>query len=541
MTFTTADQMLAANEMFLSSGPFVLAKPEYRRFTTPVIGESYLDSRTLLGTLVASSGMGVHILWGPAFDSRSTGVADPASRQQVLMEMMMKFAQMTGATPPANPWPVFLEFEAGNPHFAQAPVSDSDHDFATLRWAHMVKLLSPAALGQTLFKQALWAEDFFSGSRKTSEGQTLMGTDPDAGFSGFVLTAEALNKLMSLQTDLAYDAATGTLGSIDPASYDPAQRLQYYPHQIALAEAPVASSEYPLKPYFIVSDISSDLYDQWSLLWGLSEFYWFANPTKKTDSPQMDANFRAIFDGSIFPREAAGLAQGLSLVVYKNLKAMHFDPEAGVFVDRWSPSGRERSVSAFNAGYVLVALANLEAQKLMTPQGVLDPSSDIRRQADFIVAKLIDPRGGAYDGYILGRGPDSSPKTLLAQTALIRGLLAAFAATGEPRYKAAALTLANTLIERFYDPAFRGFATTLGEAVYSYTPQNLAVTLGALRELALIGEITEASRLYTELFQTVVDGQGHEGSAMFMGAAKDNSAFAPVLAGEIDFSGATSR
>lgn len=147
----------------------------------------------------------------------------------------------------------------------------------------------------------------------------------------------------------------------------------------------------------------------------------------------------------------------------------------------------------------------------------------------------MDPKGGAYNGYALGQGPDTSAKTLLAQASLIRGLLAAFEATGEVRYRDEASRLSSTLMERFYDPGLKGFLTTLGETDYRYTPKNLAAALGGLRELALRGGVANAARLYTELFQTVVNGKGHEGPAMFLGAAKGDPAVAPVLAGEIIF------
>lgn len=45
----------------------------------------------------------------------------------------LRFAELTGKTPPTDPYPIYLEFEVGNPQLPRTPAEDSDRDSATLR------------------------------------------------------------------------------------------------------------------------------------------------------------------------------------------------------------------------------------------------------------------------------------------------------------------------------------------------------------------------------------------------------------------------
>lgn len=538
-TFVTAEQLYHDNQIFMSAGPFIYPKPELHPFTNKVLGESYNYSRASLESINAKSGLGVHTLWGPAIGAMVGDPNDPMSRKQVLMGMIGKFAEASGATPPANAWPQFLEFESGDPHFAQpVDTDDSDgttfaNDFSSLRWdrSTMSKVVNPAALGQTMFKQVLWAEAFFSKNHRNSAGQTKLGGDPVAGFGGFVLTANAVNKMLALKNELAFSFVNWDLGSIDPQTYDPLRNLTYFPHRIAVSETSVMPGV-PPKPAYTVLDRSSHLFDQTSLLWGLSEFVFYADPRLNTADPGLDAKFDRIFDGSIFPKAAENpgdmpgvfdLAKGLSIVVYKNLKTQHFDPLHRVFVDRWDPvSGRGNVVSAFDAGFTLVALANLQAQQLKTPMGTLDVSADMREHADFILNNLIDPNGGAYNGFTLSLDirfvgvPLTSTKTLLTQTSIIQGLLKAFEVTQNTRYRDAATALFDFARQTFFDAGFQGFRTSAdSNEPIIYTPLVSGAILGALRELHLQAGV-DTRDLYTQQFNTVVNGKAHSGTGLVL-------------------------
>jgi len=83
-----------------------------------------------------------------------------------LMKNIMHSSMLAKQMPPANPWPQFAEFVSGNPHIPQ-PIDPENftHDFSTLRWDRdvMDKTLNPGAMGQTLMKQYLWAQDMLGG------------------------------------------------------------------------------------------------------------------------------------------------------------------------------------------------------------------------------------------------------------------------------------------------------------------------------------------------------------------------------------------
>src|SRR5690606_32354571 len=122
-------------------------------------------------------------------------------------------------------------------------------------------------------------------------------------------------------------------------------------------------------------------------------------------------------------------------------------------------------ISAYDAAYSLVALAIYQrAQdalpvgyasggqadgRLHSPQGK-QALELIRHQADFILAQLLADNGLVRDGRILG-GPLDPGQSLDSQFAVIRGLAAAFTATGDSKYRVAARRLYQTVDARLYD------------------------------------------------------------------------------------------
>jgi hypothetical protein len=232
--YVTRDQMLLANEINESGEPFAEAlgynlddldpmvknSPDSISFTLGI--ENYEYSRYHLGTVISRSGIGLHMMWAP-----------------VIMEM--------AAMPPANPWPQFAEFKGGDPHLPQPIDANFPMDFSSLRWdrSKMDRTLNPGAMGQTLMKQYLWAQDMLGGFHDgqddpvTPDGTVTPDStgspnfDPDNdvyyggnnadGFIGQVLTAEAINKVKFLITQLAWNGSS--LGMVDPVNYDPANGI----------------------------------------------------------------------------------------------------------------------------------------------------------------------------------------------------------------------------------------------------------------------------------------------------------------------------
>ncbi len=560
-SFITRDQMLLANEINESGEPFaealgydldlldpmVLNLPDSIAYTLGI--ENYEYSRYLLGTIVSRSGIGLHMMWAPVigqmaamepaeFDGSFTGGTPNGYKEDdELMKNIMHFGMLANQMAPMNPWPQFADFESGDPHLPQAVAPDFQMDFSSLRWDRslMDKTLNPGAMGQSLMKQYLWAQDMLGGFHDgADEGVTPDGINsPDStgsphfdpennifyggdaldGFIGQVLTAEAINKTKFMITSLAYDGTN--LGMVDPATYDPTAGIKYFPHRISVTETPVADMLPPKATDLQVSDASSDLFDQLSYLWGTLNFKNMMDPGNSSDEAHLA--YHAVFDGDPFPAPMSetslpgpfDLMMGTSKVIFMNLMAMHFDMTNGTFVNT---SGLAEGVpqpgdkiSTLDAGYITMVLAKMTEEFEGTP---LEPMAlnALNAQSSFLMSSLKDTSGtGYYNGYTLNQGPDNTAKTVVAQAAAARGLYAAYALTGTTSYLDAANDAYNFLISDFYVADKKAFRTELSNDVATYTPFNFAVVAGALREAALVGEHTDAATIYTRFFKEVAN------------------------------------
>ena len=185
--FKTHEQLLLANEINESGepfaeaigynlddlDPFVLNTPDSISYTLGI--ENYEYSRYQLGTIISRSGLGLHMIWSPMigqmagmetdpnFDGSMTGTPNGFKEDDEMMKMVMHFSMLANQAPPGNPFPQFAEFISGDPRLPQPidPINFGWNDFSTLRWdrTKMDKTLNPAAMGQTLMKQYLWAQD----------------------------------------------------------------------------------------------------------------------------------------------------------------------------------------------------------------------------------------------------------------------------------------------------------------------------------------------------------------------------------------------
>ncbi len=558
--FDTANQMLLANEINESGEPFaealgynlddldpaVAGQPDD---TSYVLGiENYEYSRYQLGNVVRNSGIGLHMMWAPlirkaaaaepdSFDGSITGTPNGFKEDDKLVQTIMNFAKLTGETPPANAWPQFAEFASGDPHLPQ-PVDPAVFDWAdvaTMRWdrSQFDRHLVPAAMGQTLMKQYLWASDMLSAFHNAAEdGIDADGTvTPDApgspnfdptndvfyggdnrdGFIGMVLTAESINKIAFLTNALAYDGST--LGPIDLASYDPANGIQYFPHAIAVAEGPVAEGLPPQATDLTVDDASSQLFDQASVLWGTTSFTNMMNPDDTSDSAHIA--YRSAFDGSPFPGSMSetgtpgpyDLMKGTSKAIFMNLKAMHYNADAKVSVDEANlDSGavvQGDTVSTIDSAYLIVALENFVEQFAGTPLEAMATQA-VAEQADYLIANLSDGAGNYFDQATVG-GSGSGTQSLSSQSAAVRGLYVAARITGDSAYADAASEAYDNLIANYWVEADALFHTTIGDNTATYTPGNFAIAAGALREASLEGGDDAAAGIYTAFFQNVAN------------------------------------
>ncbi len=558
--FKTADQMLLANELFLSGEPFAEALgynldlldpftpnvPDSISYTTGIEGYEY--SRYLLGSVISRSGIGLHMMWSPmigmmaamepsGFDGTYTGgMVNGYTQDDELMKMVGQFTTNAGQMAPMNPFPQFADFMSGNTHLPQSVAPDFRMDFSTLRWdrSKMDKTLNPAAMGQTLLKQYYWAQDMLGAYHDAADNTIEAdGTiTPDSignphfdpnndvyhggnaldGFIGQVLTAEGVNKTLFLVNQLAYDGTA--LGMVDPATYDPANGIQYFPHKIAVTEEILDPMLPPAMNSLAVTDASSELFDQLSYLWGALNFKNMMDPNINDAAHYA---YHTVFDGDPFPASMQetgmpgpfDLMMGTSKVIFLNSLAMHYNGVEGTFVSTSGLNGGSvqmgNTVSAFDAGYMLVVLKKFVEEFTGTPLAPMAQSALVA-QANYVLANLHDNTGGYYNGYVIGNGPDGSPKTLRSQAAVVRGLYAAYEATGDNAYLTGANDAYNELINMYYVPDQQVFRTTYGNAMATYTPRDLAVLAGALRNAELIGTQPDAAAIYTRVSKNVYNG-----------------------------------
>ena len=559
--YYTAEQMLLANEINESGEPFaealgydldeldpaILNAPDAISYTLGI--ENYEYSRYQLGTIISRSGMGLHLMWAPMigkmaamepddFDGMYTMAPNGFKEDDELMKNIMHFSMLTNQAPPGNPWPQFADFISGDPRLPLQIDAEKFawEDFTTLRWdrSKMDKVLNPAAMGQSLMKQYLWAQDMLSAFHNSADegieadgvispdlpnsphfdpnNDVFYGGDGLDGFIGHVLTAEAINKVLFLTNALAYDGSS--LGMIDLMNYDPRNGIKYFPHKIQVTEGKIHPMLPPKTTSLTVIDTKSNLFDQASMLWGTLSFTNMMDPNNSSSSAHLA--YKEVFDGDPFPAAMSqtgmpgpfDLMKGTSKAIFQNLLAMHYNRKKHTFVDEASlmdgmvKQGSE--VTTKNAGYILVALKQFSEEFNGTPlrEAALKV---IKRQADFLLSRLREGRGGLKSSYSLMNGRQSSNENVVAQAAAVRGLYAAYLATNRQRYLIGANAAYDYLIANYFVSDEDAFRTEKNSNTAVYTPATFAVIAGAIREAALVGGYSESPAVYTRFFKKIAN------------------------------------
>ncbi len=472
--------------------------------------------------MISRSGIGLHMLWAPViskmaamepdeFDGSVTGTPNGMKEDDELMKNVMNFSTQSGHMPPGNPWPEFAEFSSADPHLPQAvdPDKFAWEDFSSLRWdrSKMDMILNPAAMGQAMMKQYLWAQDMLSafhdgeGNGIEPDGSVspdfpdspdfdpdndvYLGGDSLDGFVGQVLTAEAINKTAFITGKLAYDGSS--LGAIDLMTYDPANGIQYFPHQVKVMENQVTEGVPPKPSTLEVLDDRSVLFDQASFLWALASFADMMDPN--IDSDPAHLAYHEVFDGNPFPAAMSqtgspgpyDLMKGTAKAVFLNLVALHFDEGNQVFVsesalqDGKVAAGDE--VDLLGSAYLLVALEPFISEFTGTPLEQRARQA-VEQQADFLVAHLASANGVYGEGYSLSTGSVTGAQTLAAQSAAVRGLYVAARVSGRADLAQAAGEAYRALVDEFWVPEQKLFLTEIGSKKVTYTPANFALVAG---------------------------------------------------------------
>lgn len=579
--FTTRDAMYLANEMNLGGDAFYknailagLPVDDDNNFEYITAVESYWYSRYNLSALTTESRLGVHLVYSPyvaerairegrALDNRDRGEYVLSNKTELIQRIVANYLALTGFPRRfEDASPSMLQFASGDPHYVkpldkgtnfESPenlareselaklygepdrpiargMSKGGNDFwkyrinyrenfLSLRWDNdkMDHAIDLGAEGQTLMKMVLWDEYFFQSHHHDGK---FLGNNAEEGFRGAMLALMAVSKMLMLKAALLYDGRH--LQGVNPVGYNPNAQLYYFPHRISCRLRAVG--DLPPRPEeFGVADASSQLFDQASLLWALSEFYFYSDPaipkgaTNVSDyyeDPAVRRNWARVFgerppyDGSLIERKYGLLAQALADLVLSNIEAMH--TRDGLLVSEWNPSQKTGTViHTRDAAMTLLALANYHRRLVVETDRRARAADLLRREANFLLAAMQRKDGSFPDGYDVAREqPIGTVPTLETQAFAVRGLLKAYQELGDARYLGAARKTYAFMNNVLWDPATGVYHSSVGATVSVYTPLNLGAALGAMREMILTTKDGKEIARFKRFWVQAVDSSG---------------------------------
>jgi hypothetical protein len=363
-----------------------------------------------------------------------------------------------------------------------------------------------------------------SGPGPTLAG-TFLGSSDIEGFQAGnflqILDNQAQQWLSALTTT---DGATlsGFASIADALAYSVTSPLRWFPEAINVTEAADASG-FPHPTGYAIASPDSYLLDLAGMLGAYSSIYSLTDQANTQVGGSQPA--LAYFDGDPFPVQnqtptgAATLHDrtlAIMRVLVVNIDRLHVDPTTGIFVDNVALAGGKpapgTTLSADVAAYTLLALrtarraldSELTLYSNTTPdqEGVPSPL-DVFPAVDGMpygprLDQLIDTLSGvfynqlttsdghAYLGYNLAtKAPTDDGSNLDAHTAGIRGLLVAYLATGDTKYRDRATSVFARLESVFYDQNPRIYRATAGDTsslTATFTPRRFGLLQGALRD-----------------------------------------------------------
>jgi len=559
--FTTKEAMYLANEMELGGFDFLGAAAAKgvsldADFGYLAVVESYWYSRYNMEALNTESRCGVHLVNGPYVTekaiaqgrstvNRDRGEFARSNKGVMEQDILPLYLARTGFPRRfEDASPLMLAFESCDPHlvrpldtggqfqstenliredefrklygsgFPATPYGAGTkgnedwayrvnyrENFLSLRWDHakMSHVVDMGAEGQLMVKLALWAEYFMGGNHHDDK---FLGITPEDGFRGATLTLSAISKMLIMKSAMLFDGKE--LKGVDPRTAKPGS--YYFPHRIGVRLRLVGDLP-PRAEEFTVVDSSSQLFDQASLLWGLSEFYHYADPSFKSNWNKVFGD-NTPYDGSIFEQKYIVLAEALANLVLETMEAKH-QSDNGMLASEWTPAqGRGTLAKTADLGMALVALANYVGNVHSDPARVARAKQLLRGQAD-LLANAPAADGSVSSGYASAshQAVGGAP-TLLDQGMAIRGLLAAYATLGDEHYKQAAMKIFGFMESKLWDDKTGLYRSQLGAVTSVYTPLNLGAAFGALREVILVSKKPELVERYKRFWVQAIDSSG---------------------------------
>jgi hypothetical protein len=335
-----------------------------------------------------------------------------------------------------------------------------------------------------------------------------------------ILDNQAAQWLLQLTT--ANGTTLGGFASIgDALAYSPASPLRWFPGSIRVTETADASG-FPRPAGYAIVSADSSLLDLAGLLGAYSSGY------SLTDRSNLEVGgsqpVMAYFDGDPFPVQnqtpngSATLhdrALAIMRVLVVNMDRLHVDRTNGLFADNAAVLGgnvsRGTTLSSDVAAYTLLSLrtarraldSELTLYSNTTPdaEGIPSPldvfpeidgvsfSTRLNQLIDELSGifydRLTDSDGHAFAGWDLSHSTATDNGTSLdSYTAGIRGLLVAYLATGNPKFRERAASVFGMLEDLFYEPSARVYRSVAGDQSLqvTFTPRRFGLLQGALRD-----------------------------------------------------------
>ncbi len=307
----------------------------------------------------------------------------------------------------------------------------------------------------------------------------------------------------------------------DALAYSPTVAARWFPASIAVTETPDASG-FPNPTGYAIASADSHLLDLAGLLGAYSSIYALTDLNNADTGGSQPAE--VYFDGDPFPVQNQtpdgsptlhDRALAMMRVLVVNMDRFHVDATTGIFVDSaTAANGRLTSgttLSADVAAYALLSLRTarraldseltLYANTSPDTEGIPSPLDSfpavdgvtfaarldqmINALSDFFISELTTSSGLAYAGWNVTTGAASDTGVSLdAHTAAIRGLLVAYLATGQTKYRDRAAQVFSRLEAVFYDPRARIYRPTAGDhsSTVTFTPRRFGLLQAALRD-----------------------------------------------------------
>ncbi len=434
--------------------------------------EAYAVSNLLHVDVLSS--LGVPLSSGPLIrecaDER--GISTSAALHLRLQELADR-AGISGETLPAPEQWIYLEYAGGEPTFDtwnDGPLGIEG------RWTVVQEDLVASALGIGLVQQLRTAAPLLQSDEATDR------------YLGSVLIEAVSNKIVALEADLTVDG-----------------EVSYVPHLHRWREA---------SETFEVVDDRSLLFDQLSLIWGLSDALAFIDAFPEawgTDGSELRARVRTAAE--------ACLHGALDAVAF-----FHWT-EGGDWI---GTSSSTDSATTVDLGLLLVALA--AAEPVADPEDAAWISQITTAARAQLLERQMPDGGFSPDGSEAG-----TVLMLTSQTAAIRGLLADAADPNAIDAARAAFDVLDRVL--WIEGIGTGVYATADDArSICYTPLDVGLVVGALRELAAVSEGEERDLLLSRIgsvVRTLVDDAALQlSNALPVGAsftnAEDAGALAPI-------------